>query len=174
MHAGDAASAVRLLAKALRLCPALGPQVRGQLRAAEMSLAARAGSGAGAGAGGAGAGAAAAAAAAAAAERRAAATPAMREAVRRVLAARAGDHAAVLGVPRGAGEAEVRRAYLRLAKALHTDRNTAEGALEAFQRVGAAKDAFARGEGAGAGAGSVWGDAGEGAAAAAGADDGCE
>lgn len=49
-----------------------------------------------------------------------------------------GDHYAVLGVDRGAGDEEVRRAYRRLAVQLHPDKNPHPDADEAFKTVGAA------------------------------------
>lgn len=46
----------------------------------------------------------------------------------------------VLGVPRGASDEQIRRAYLKLVKELHPDVNPSRGAEERFKKVTAAHD----------------------------------
>ena len=56
----------------------------------------------------------------------------------RARAGRPGDHYAVLGVDRDAGEAALKQAYRKLALKLHPDKCQAPGGDEAFKRVGQA------------------------------------
>lgn len=136
LEEGDSATAVRLLTKALRLCPTLGPKVRGELQAAEQSLAARSGSSSSAASANDGVrkrqmGAAASPVASAPSY-----TPEMVEIVKQVKKAK--DLYGVLGVARDADEDAIKRAYKKLALKVHPDKNTAPGADEAFKRVGKA------------------------------------
>jgi hypothetical protein len=56
------------------------------------------------------------------------ATPEMKAVVQRVQTAAAKGHYAVLGVEQGASDAEIKKAFRRLALALHPDKNVAAGA----------------------------------------------
>ena len=66
------------------------------------------------------------------------ATPAQLELVRRVQ--REKDYYALFGVDKGASDAELKKAYRKLALQLHPDKNTAPGAEEAFKKVNKAWD----------------------------------
>jgi len=52
------------------------------------------------------------------------------------------DYYEVLGVPRGAGQAEIKRAFRRLAMQYHPDRNRDEGAEERFKEINEAHEAL--------------------------------
>ena len=135
---GDSVNAVRLLSKALRMCPTLGPKVRGELQAAEQSIAARAGSSSSAASASDGVrkrqmGAAASPSASTSAVSY---TPEMVEIVKQVKKAK--DLYGVLGVARDADEDAIKKAYKKLALKVHPDKNTAPGSDEAFKRVGKA------------------------------------
>lgn len=136
LEEGDSATAVRLLSKALRLCPTLGPKVRGELQAAEQSLAARSGSSSSSASANDGVrkrqmGTAASPVASAPSY-----TPEMADVVKQVKKAK--DLYGVLGVARDADEDTIKRAYKKLALKVHPDKNTAPGSDEAFKRVGKA------------------------------------
>ena len=46
------------------------------------------------------------------------------------------DYYAILGCEKGASESQLKKAYRKLALALHPDKNSADGANEAFKAVG--------------------------------------
>lgn len=68
------------------------------------------------------------------------ATPEMLSVVRRVQVASSKDHYEVLGLARGASDGDIRKAFRKLALALHPDKNIARGAEDAFKKVARANE----------------------------------
>ena len=71
-------------------------------------------------------------------------TAAQKELVRRIQ--RTSDYYEMFGVPRGASDAELKKAYRKLALQLHPDKNTAPGAEDAFKKVNKAITIHASGD----------------------------
>jgi len=70
-------------------------------------------------------------------------TAAQKELVRRIQ--RTNDYYELFGVSRGASDAELKKAYRKLALQLHPDKNTAPGAEDAFKKVNKAWDILSDG-----------------------------
>lgn len=68
------------------------------------------------------------------------ATPEMLSVVRRVQMASSKGHYEVLGLARGASDGDIRKAFRKLALALHPDKNIARGAEDAFKKVARANE----------------------------------